>query len=139
MNPALDRLDVLDVLHLYCLAYDEGELALMSSLFLEDAWFRFEPPPAGFEALLEGRDRIHQAMLERKQATAASQRRHLISNVRFDRLAGDEAEVRSYLTLASTSRGQLSILATGLYHDRLRRTAEGWRFASRHLRLDSGV
>ena len=139
MSDPAARLDVLDTLALYCHAYDEGDLDLMASLFTEDATFRFEPPPGSMPPVLEGRAAIHEAMAARRAATAESQRRHIVSNVRFDRLDEAEAEVRSYLALGSTTRGTLAILATGVYRDRLVRTPEGWRFASRHLRLDSGV
>lgn len=139
MTEAMERHLLMDTLNRYSHAYDDGDLDEMASLFLDDASFRFEPPPAGFPPSIEGREQIHQAMLARRAATRGHQRRHIVTNVCVDRVDDAEADVRSYLTLASTSEGRLAIMAVGVYRDRLRRTPAGWRFASRHLRLDGAI
>ena len=136
MSQGETRLAILDVLHGYCHAYDGGDIDGMVNLFMERGSFEFTPPPAGFPARIEGRTQIRAGMSARKSATAGSQRRHLITNVLFDEVDELAAKVRSYLTLASTTDGKLSFLATGVYDDRLRNTPDGWRFESRRLKLD---
>lgn len=139
VNAERERFEILDVLHRYCHAYDEGDVDVQASLFVEDARFRFEPPIPGVPSLLRSRSEIHAAMSGRKSATAQHQRRHIITNVLFDEVGEDHTSVRSYLSLVTTNAGKLTFLATGVYRDRLRKTSEGWRFESRHMKLDSEV
>lgn len=48
-------------------------------------------------------------------------------------LQGDEAIARWYLTEQGMSVGDEPMLSLGVYHDRCRRTGEGWRFVSRRF------
>ena len=49
------------------------------------------------------------------------------------------AEGRCYLMLYRTTDGQASTQTSGVFTDRLVRTAAGWRFAERTLRQDGPI
>lgn len=49
---------------------------------------------------------------------------------------GDEASGRCYLALYVLGEGGARLMTTGVYHDELVRTAQGWRFRRRDVTLD---
>lgn len=118
----------------YAYAYDTRDLDGMGACYTPDAefdWSIVEGPSGG---PFVGRD----AIVASNQASLAVQddrRRHLMSNVVVTE-SGDTATATSYLALAVIAGGQLTIVATGRYSDRLVRSGKGWLFTSRSLVMD---
>lgn len=96
----------------------------LAALFTEDGAVRI--PAAGAES--EGRAAIR-ANVERLQGLWE----YFIQQTHpgVIELAGDTATGRAYLTEIGRLRDGGSHLNHGVYHDRYRRTAEGWKFAER--------
>lgn len=113
----------------YALLNDAGEFEALVALFTEDGQFARPTDP---DNPLIGRDAILAAFQGRTPRTT----RHLVTNVVVDVEGSDAARAISYMTLFSGPTGALPLqaegaVAVGAFHDTLRRTAEGWRFAAR--------
>lgn len=120
-----DREAIRDLLARYTYAGDRGRVAELAACFAEDGTFEFPGAsargPAEVAASLSG----GAAMPGRTFV------RHHITNPLID-LAGDTATARSYFAVWSNNGPDHS----GTYNDRLVRTAQGWRFAHRQVRID---
>jgi ketosteroid isomerase-like protein len=111
---------------------DFGDAAAVADLFTEDGVW--ESP----ELTMDGRDRIRTGF-GRRQANAARRSRHICTNLAVELVAPDEAEGVCYFTLyradgveaGRTAPLDGSPVMVGDYHDRLVRTAEGWRISHR--------
>ena len=69
-------------------------------------------------------------------ATGRTGTRHFISNIFVD-VSADSATARSYFAVTQqTPSLSLQIVACGAYRDEFVRTADAWRFASRHIVCD---
>jgi ketosteroid isomerase-like protein len=84
--------------------------------------------PVAPDAFIESAE----AILAAFKARPARKARHVVANMRVD-VAGDTARAESQILLF-TAAGQPPMV--GSYHDRLVRTAAGWRFAERRGSLD---
>lgn len=124
----------------YCRFVDFGEASRIADLFTEDGTWE------GPEALMAGRDEIRAGFLRREGVTRRVSR-HVCTNVAIDVVADDEAVGLCYLVNfrhdrqeGATGDGAGVVPAdvpkfVGEYHDRFRRTAEGWRLAQRRFDL----
>jgi ketosteroid isomerase-like protein len=134
MDPARE---VEALLYRYAHAYDMGDIDAAVACFLPDGVMRVFTRPEP----VTGREQLTAFFAAARQARrdAGTQPRHLVSNVLVD-LGEDGATVRSraYMSLLLTGMAGSRVDCTGVYEDRLRRTPEGWRFAERFLRFDSG-
>jgi ketosteroid isomerase-like protein len=54
---------------------------------------------------------------------------HLLTNFRVERLAGDEAQVKCYVTGMGRSKAGIDILVYVWYELQMRRTPNGWKIA----------
>jgi anthranilate 1,2-dioxygenase small subunit len=64
--------------------------------------------------------------------------RHLISGMRIERDEGDALDLETHMLVVRTMQdGAMSLFAAGRYADRAVRTADGWKFASKVVVLDS--
>lgn len=109
----------------YAALNDAGEWDALAALFLPDG--RTNRPTAP-DVFIEGRE----AILDAFRARPARISRHIIANIRVT-VSGDEATASSQILLF-TGAGTAPLVGT--YQDRLRKTAQGWRFAERRGRLD---
>jgi uncharacterized protein (TIGR02246 family) len=102
-----------------------GDHDRFASLFIEDGAWRM--PYVGVE--LVGREEIR-AGIERAQEAVWE---YFVQNTHAGalRLDGDTATGRAYITEFGRMRDGRSQLHYSLYHDRYRRTPEGWKFAER--------
>lgn len=122
---ASDRDAIRDLLARYTYNGDRGRLDEMTACFAEQGVLEYlgkapQGPPAIRAALLSG------ARDERLTFV-----RHHITNPLIA-VDGDGATARSYFTVHSNFGPDHS----GTYDDRLIRTADGWRFAHRRVRID---
>ncbi len=121
----------------YNWAIDFGDVDGWAACFTEDGAFTCLGLPEG-----DPRGGTHQghaalrAYATAHYARAQGRARHWNWNLLIE-VAGDEATMRCYLNAHGAGQGETAMLrVTGIYHDQLRRTAEGWRFASREVTID---
>jgi ketosteroid isomerase-like protein len=99
-----------------------NDYARVASLFTHDGALRMPDVPAD----LEGRDAIR-AFGQRRPAEFLVQTTHPGTI----RLEGDTASGRAYIQELGRARDGTSFLNYALYHDRYRRTPDGWKFTER--------
>ena len=129
---AEDRLALVELVSRWSHAADEQDAAALTRLLTDDA-----------ELHLPDGTTTTGAAAVAEHATAAPEghqlRRH-VRNTVVDELTDDEAATRSYYLLTtSVDGGRPKTLATGVYADRMRRTADGWRIRERRVRPDVGA
>ena len=116
-----DTLEIHDVLYDYAWACDNGDWALLRSVFTDDA--RLDYSSAGGPA--GGRDEVCTWL---EESLSQIQITHVVSNVQVD-LHVDEAAVRAMFYCIVMIEGQ-QITTSGYYRDQFRRTSEGWKILS---------
>jgi len=104
---------------------DANDMAAWVDTYTDDAVFR--SPVLD----LDGRDELVEGGPKLRAAVPA---RHWVGNVLID-LEGDEAVADSYL-LVVTAAAPPVLMASGAFHDKLRRVDGRWRIAERTLTLD---
>ena len=117
-----DRAAITELLHGYCRALDAMDLDAIPALFTGDCVVSYGPRLESRGARQLAADL---ARLWRWRRTS-----HHLSNVtvRIDR---DRAEAESYVIAWHEAPDGQTATLFGQYHDRLLRTAEGWRIAER--------
>lgn len=122
---AADRDAIRDLLARYTYNGDRGRVAELAACFAPDGVLEYPGNQAqgraAIESLLSGGERNPQLSFVR----------HHIANPLIE-VDGDVATARSYFAVHSNHGPDHS----GTYDDRLVRTAEGWRFAHRRVRVD---
>lgn len=131
------RAEVEQVLNRICWGYDENDVDLIASLFTADARMSMRIGDRAGELVgpFEGRERIRQLHAD-SLASQQDQRRHQITNLWVAEESDGGATVVSNLVLHAVRDGQVRVLSTGWYRDRLVRTDDGWKVAERYLYLD---
>ena len=120
----------------YCHMFDRGDFDGFLGLFTEDAtWTRMNSPPAtlGGSGLPQETVRGKEAI--RKLIVTAQQRfrhlmRHQQTNIAIDQDGPDRAKSLSYGMITDWRNGQGKLAMFANYHNRFRKTEEGWRFES---------
>jgi hypothetical protein len=123
----------------YCRFVDFGEASRIADLFTEDGTWE------GPDLVMAGREDIRAGFL-RREGVVRRVSRHVCTNVGIDVLSADEAVGLCYLVNYRYDRKEAAVgdeaavpsdvpKYVGDYHDRFRRTAEGWRFAERRFDL----
>ena len=123
-----DRLDILEVAARYCRALDRGDPEALEGVFTEDAVWE-----SSARGARQGRDAIVEEF--RGRAAQAHTRKHWTSNavIKGD---GDEASMTLDLLVLHLDDGDVRPGTSGVYEDRLRRDAAGWRIAYRKITVD---
>jgi hypothetical protein len=124
-----DRLAIMDVLTTYALACDTRQWDLFDRVFTEDLVAEVGTQSSvGRQARVDG---------IRSNLGGCGPTQHLLGNFRIDVL-GDEAtcstSVRA-LHIGAGERSHLTYEICATYHDRLRRTPEGWRIHHRRMEI----
>lgn len=121
---ACERL-VLDYAHFA----DNGRMDDWAKLFAEDAELHL------FGQVHKGRAAIGAAVGGGGASSDGPGSMHVTSNFRIDVASETEASatayVAAYVKAPGAAAGSVTPAAVGIYRDRYRRTAEGWRFAQR--------
>ncbi|WP_137953248.1 nuclear transport factor 2 family protein [Burkholderia sp. 4M9327F10] len=128
---------VLNVVHGYAWGYDANDMALLASVFDEDAitggvvngtalgW----GPWKGQRAILEGLGEIRRTQTDR--------RRHQLTTPVFLSLTDEEAILKVYLSIVSTLEGEKPrLLTTGHYLATLHRSLGKWKIRKLDAELD---
>ena len=123
----------------YSYAYDSKDAKAVAELFVEDGIFEVIVPGDSRPTVrLSSRAAICEWAKKRHQLNASSQARHYQSGLIFDELTTDTARSRTMLLLTrQTAPDALpSVILTGVYHDKWRKTGEGWSLVHRTARVD---
>lgn len=125
-----DRLEIEELYARWAEAIDYGDPEAWAACFTEDGSLVNELD--GID--LRGRAALY-AFAADYAAGGATSGRHWACNIIMEN-DGDEIRSRFYIALLMATPGDASIPRTGRYHDRLVRTADGWRIRERVARLD---
>ena len=131
-----DRMAVRETIEGYSVALNLRDFEAMRACFLPDGVWQVDPP---FSIRLEG-DAIIAGITQMVGAMPFLFQGLMGSIVEID---GDGATAKTSVhELGQRGAGEGGLDSYGLYHDRLIRTAEGWRFAERRFQpfyLDVGA
>jgi ketosteroid isomerase-like protein len=130
-----DRDAIAELLSDYCWAMDAGDFRALNDVFTEDATFIIHIAGADSVGPIAPRKEIVDFIggtIESMQ----DQRRHVVSNQRYEREGEDDAVVTSTLTLISVADGALRIVSTGIYRAEVVREDGGWRMRDFSISLD---
>lgn len=125
----LDRTDASDTIYRYCSTVDRGDWTGLRSVFTDDARVRFGNGPWS-----EDPDTLVKTL--EKHLADTQWRHHLVSVYHVD-VNGDEAVALTYHTshLSFASEPGVVRVTVGRYHDRLRRTPDGWKISKRVMEV----
>jgi uncharacterized protein (TIGR02246 family) len=136
---AEDKLAIQEMIARYSYAYDSKDVEAFAQLFVEDGVFEVIVPGQSSPTVrLASRTAIREWAAQRHQLNAGSQARHYQSGVLFDEMTGETATAQTMLLLTGQSAPDAAplLLLTGVYHDKWRKTREGWRLVHRVARVD---
>ncbi|HEV2633636.1 MAG TPA: nuclear transport factor 2 family protein [Actinocrinis sp.] len=125
LQELIDRDEIVQTVLAYATAVDTRDWATLRTLFTDDGAWEYAASGervSGPEAIAA---RIG-ASIERLDATQHMNSNHVMA------LRGDEADHTCYFQ-AHHLRGTQRFVGAGRYEDRLRRTADGWRFTRRRI------
>ncbi len=125
-----DKLAIQEMIARYSYAYDGKDPEAFAQLFVEDGIFEvIVPGESGPTIRLSSRAAIREWAAQRHQLHAASQSRHCQFGVLFDELTAEAASARTMLLLTRQGAPDAAPILhlTGVYHDKWRKTREGWR------------
>jgi len=134
-----DKLAIQEAIARYSHAYDSKDADAFAQLFVEDGIFEvIVPGESSPRVRLSSRAAIREWAAQRHRLNAASQARHYQSGLVFDELTADTASARTMLLLTRQGEPDAAPLLhlTGIYHDRWRKTRDGWRLVHRAARVD---
>ena len=116
-------------------ALDVRDMDTLEACFAADAVLELSIA-GGDDIRFEGRNAIMGLMRQSAQEQT-DQRRHLSTNVFFqDDAAADEFAAVSNLTLVAVEHGDIALITSGYYKDRLRLEDGAYRIARRRIELD---
>jgi uncharacterized protein (TIGR02246 family) len=130
-----ERDEIAELLSDYAWAMDAGDFEALNDIFAEDSSFVIHIPGADTVGPIAPR----QAIVEFIGGTVSDQqdqRRHVVSNQRFESRGDGEAVVTATLTLNVIAAGSLEVKSTGVYRADLVREQAGWRMRSLEISLD---
>ena len=135
VDDAAGRESIRDAFARWGIAYDEGQVDVIRSLFTPDATFRVL---RGSKEPIASADGIDAILLNVTSALAQQndQRRHAISNIVIDRMTATDATAIAY-GIVTIARDGLSLGATVIYSADLKRGRDGvWRFSRFAIGMD---
>lgn len=132
-----DRLMIADAFARWGIAYDEGQLDVVRSLFTDKGKLEVLEGSAKPTQALEGPDAIVDAV-KKDRAHQGDQRRHAISNTVIEKLDGDSATAIAYGVVTVAGNDDLYLGATVIYRGDLRKQPGGeWRFERFVIGMDA--
>ena len=131
-----DRLAIIEALSSYAWGYDSRDLGMLGDSFSKDASFTIHLAGSDGWGPYTGRNAIVD-WLASVMKTQTDQRRHCLSNLRFEGLTDSRAVVVSFLTLTAAEHGKARLVTTGWYRDELIKEDGAWRVCKKDLHLDA--
>jgi 3-phenylpropionate/cinnamic acid dioxygenase small subunit len=134
---AQDHEDIRQLVARYNQGIDLGDYDQFVSTFTEDG--SFQVLGLADDVPVDGRHQGHDALRDLAAVHYGNfqgRARHWATNLLIEG-DGDEATMQCYLNGFRAGQGESAMLAsTGIYRDKLRRTADGWRFMERVVTMD---
>jgi uncharacterized protein (TIGR02246 family) len=130
-----DRDAIAELLSDYAWAMDAGDFEALNDVFTEDASFVIHIAGADSVGPISPRKEIVDFIGGTIQGQQ-DQRRHVVSNQRYEREGDDDAVVTTTLTLNVVADGKLTVQATGVYRAEVVRQDGGWRIRDFTISLD---
>jgi uncharacterized protein (TIGR02246 family) len=135
-----DKRAIHEMIAQYSYAYDSKDADGFAHVFVENGVFEIFVPSKTMPAIrLRSRTAIREWATQRLQERIRRfTSRHYQDGSLFDELTTEEARVRVMVlvTRQEMADTQLYVHLTGVYHDRWRKTPEGWRLAYRAAHAD---
>jgi anthranilate 1,2-dioxygenase small subunit len=140
------RLEMQEFQDRYVAAIDHDELEAWPKFFVEDCLYEiisrenvengFPIPIIHCDSAAMLRDRV--ISLRHANIYAKPSYRHFLSGLSCRKIDDDQVEMTSsYLVINTTTEGDSSVYQAGTYHDRVVRTADGWKFKSKRVIYDT--
>ena len=136
-----DRLDIQQAVAEYSYTFDGRDADGWSKLFTEDAvWELSGATDSDPQIRLDGRNEILQWAKQRHGEIPMNMTSyHHQSGLSFEELTNDSARTRVMVIITahdnSEQQASVRITLTGVYHDLWRKTADGWKFEHRTLKV----
>ena len=135
-----EKLAIHEMIARYSYAYDGKDAEGLARLFVEEGVFEiFVPGKASPSVRLQSRKEIREWAARRLQErNGRFNSRHYRSGILIDELTSDSALTRTMVLVTHQGVGEAAPrpTASGVYHDRWRKTPEGWRLAHRAAHVD---
>jgi SnoaL-like domain len=136
---AIDRLMIHETFARWGIAWDEGRLDVIRSLFTDHGELVILEATSKPLQQLNGQDAILEHV-RRTRAVQADQRRHAISNIVLEKLDATHASALAYGVVTVIKGGQMYLGATVFYRGELiKDPAAGWQFTSFVIGMDAYV
>jgi uncharacterized protein (TIGR02246 family) len=130
-----DRDAIAELLSDYAWAMDAGDFQALNDIFSEDGSMVIHIAGADSIGPIEPRDAVVD-FIGSTITGQQDQRRHVVSNQRYESEGDDEAVVTATLTLNVIADGKLTVQSTGVYRAEVVNTEGGWRMRSLSISLD---
>lgn len=136
-----DRLMIADVFARWGIAYDEGRLDVVRSLFTEDGvldGLAGSGRPQSKQMMhYVGREAIAKAVAQ-DRTRQGDQRRHAMSNVVIEKLSAEAATAYAYGVVTAAGNDELYLGASVIYRAELKKQSDGcWRLQRFVIGIDS--
>ena len=129
------KLEVHELLARAAYGYDARDLDVLTACFAPDARMVIRIADQATVGPFVGREAV-MGLMRQSIETQTDVRRHVITNLFFEKCGGTSARVVSDLSLFATERGQARLLCTGVYRDEVVHMGGRWVIADRDLHLD---
>ncbi len=130
------RLAIIEALNRSAYALDTMNLDVLEAGFHADAVFTLTISGNDDANVFTGRDAI-MGLMKGALETQTDVRKHNLSNILFESLTDDRAEIIAYLTLCATENGLSKLITNGVYRDQLTLADGQWLITERNLHLDA--
>ncbi|MDR6123520.1 3-phenylpropionate/cinnamic acid dioxygenase small subunit [Bacillus sp. SLBN-46] len=135
MVDTTEKMKIGELLSKSAYALDERKLEMLGECFSEDAIFTMRIAEGNLVGPFTGHGEIMNLMKDSME-TQTDKRRHVVSNVFFEKVDSEHASVLSYLSLFATENGNIKLLTTGLYQDEVVKINHQWKIKKRHIDLE---
>ena len=130
-----EKMEISELLNKSSYALDERKLELLGDCFAKDAVMSLRIGGGDLIGPFDGHKEIMKLMKD-SMDTQTDQRRHIISNLFFEKEEKEIATVVSYLSLFATENGEIHLLTTGIYRDEVAKVDGEWKINKRHIDLE---
>ena len=126
---------VLELLARSAYALDERQIDMLTDTFSDGANLVIDIAGVDGEMVFQGRDAILRLMTDSMEEQK-DQRRHVVTNMFFEREDDTRVSVVSNVTITSVENAAIRLVTTGLYRDEVILEGNQWRIGSRRIELD---
>ena len=130
-----EKMEISELLNKSSYALDERKIELLGDCFAKDAVMSLRISGEDLIGPFDGHEEIMKLMKD-SMDTQTDQRRHVISNLFFEKEDEEVVTVVSYLTLFATENKEINLLTTGIYRDEVVKVDGEWKINNRHLDLE---